>query len=433
MPTDCIPFRDTTYFSPLICDYLEESKPLKIFYNRFPNLENFKGQIEEKQWSIRADSRTLLVSALKAQYENVEVSKTTTQNIESLKLDNTFTVTTGHQLNLFTGPLYFLYKIISAINLCKQLKSAYPSYNFVPVYWMATEDHDFDEINYFNFGDKKIQWTRPSSGAVGALDLKGLDEVFEVFSNQLDHSKHAEDLRELFKKAYLKHQNLADAMRFLVNEMFKDYGLVILDGNDKNLKRLFIPYMENELMEQTSFKLVSETNQQLNSLTSNYKIQVNPRAINLFYLIDNLRERIVETDGIYSVYGTKISWSKSELLQELHEFPERFSPNVILRPLYEEVVLPNLCYIGGGGELAYWLQLKSNFEAQQIPFPILLLRNSAILISGKQHKKLEKLELHIADLFLKQDDLIEKVTRKYSEIDIDFSQQNITEMGRYLA
>jgi len=96
---------------------------------------------------------------------------------------------------------------------------------------------------------------------------------------------------------------------------------------------------------------------------------------------------------------------------------------VILRPLYQEVILPNLCYIGGGGELAYWFQLKSNFEAQQVTFPMLLLRNSALLISEKQQKKLKKIDLEIADLFLKQDDLIEKVTRKHSEINIDFYQQ----------
>jgi bacillithiol biosynthesis cysteine-adding enzyme BshC len=212
-------------------------------------------------------------------------------------------------------------------------------------------------------------------------------------------------------------------MRFLVNELFKDYGLVILDGNDKNLKRLFIPYIEDELVNQTSFKLVSETNQKLNSLTSNYKIQVNPREINLFYLTDKLRERIVEIDGIYSVYDTKISWSKNELIKELNEFPERFSPNVILRPLYEEVVLPNLCYIGGGGELAYWLQLKSNFEANKVTFPILLLRNSAVLVNEKQLEKLQKLNLSVNDLFLKQDDLITKITKQVSEIEIDFTAQ----------
>ena len=132
MPTDCIPFRDTTYFSSLICDYLEGSKPLETFYNRFPSLENFKGQIQEKQKSVSADSRAILFSSLKAQYKNIKKSELTKQNVESLKLSNTYTVTTGHQLNIFTGPLYFLYKIISAINLCKELKSTNPDFNFIP-------------------------------------------------------------------------------------------------------------------------------------------------------------------------------------------------------------------------------------------------------------------------------------------------------------
>ncbi len=424
MPTDCIPFRNTNYFSPLICDYLEQSKPLETFYNRLPTLENFKNQIDEKAKSVRAKSRSVLVSSLISQYKNVAVSKATNQNIESLTNHNTFTVTTGHQLNLFTGPLYFFYKIISTINLCKQLKETYPEYHFVPVYWMATEDHDFEEINYFNFNGKKIQWTRSSSGAVGPLDLQGLDEVYEVLANQLDHTQHAEDLKQWFKKAYLEHENLTDATRYLVNELFKDYGLVILDGNDKDLKHQFVPYMEDELVNQTSFKLVSETNQRINTSTyQQYKIQVNPREINLFYLKDEIRERIVEKEGKYSVYGTKISWNKDQLIKELHDFPERFSPNVILRPLYEEVVLPNLCYIGGGGELAYWLQLKSNFDANKVTFPILLFRNSVLLVNEKQKEKLQKLNLSFADLFLKQQDLITKITKQISEVDMDFTAQ----------
>lgn len=424
MPTDCIPYRNTNYFSPLICDYLEQSKPLETFYSRFPTLDNFKAQIDEKAGSVGAKSRTVLVSSLKQQYKNVEISEATHQNIESLKNNNTFTVTTGHQLNLFTGPLYFFYKIISAINLCKQLKATYPDYHFVPVYWMASEDHDFEEINYFKYNGKKIHWTRASSGAVGPMDLEGLDEVYKVFANQLDHSKYAKGLKQWFKKAYLEHDNLTEATRYLVNELFKDYGLVILDGNDKNLKRLFIPYMEDELINQTSYKLVSKTNEQIDKSTrQTYKIQVNPREINLFYLSGNLRERLVEKDGTFHVFGTKISWNKDELLKELHEFPERFSPNVILRPLYEELVLPNLCYIGGGGELAYWLQLKSNFEANKVTFPILLLRNSVILISSKQKEKLQKLNLSFDDLFLKQEDLITKITKQCSEVNIDFTSQ----------
>ncbi len=425
MPTDCITFRDTNYFSTLICDYLDETEDLKPFYNRFPKFENFKAQIDEKCHSEQSEEshRKILVNALKNQYKNINTSNKTLQNIEALKNEKTFSITTGHQLNIFTGPLYFFYKIISAINLSKELKQKYPDYNFVPIYWMATEDHDFEEINYFNFNSKKVQWNRDASGAVGELDLKGFDEVYKAFSSQLPNTKNSETIKSLFQNAYLEHQNLAEAMRYLVNELFSEYGLVIIDGNDKNLKQLFIPNIEDELTNQTAFKIVSKTTQQLNNITTNYKIQVNPREINLFYINEGLRERIVLDEDVYKVNNTSIKWNKIEILKEVYDFPERFSPNVIMRPLYQEVILPNLCYIGGGGELAYWLQLKDYFESQNVVFPMLLLRNSVLIITNKQKQKLEKLNLSIQDLFLKQQDLITKITKEHSKINIDFSTQ----------
>ena len=420
MQQNYIPFRDTGYFSSLICDYLDEKKELNPFYNRFPKLENFKTQIEDKRDSFQAPSRTILASVLKKQYQNIEASKQTLQNIEFLKDENTFTITTGHQLNLFTGPLYFLYKIISTINLSKQLKETYPKYNFVPVYWMATEDHDFEEINYFNFKGKKIQWNKEANGAVGELSTDGLDKVFELFSKEFGNGINADYLKRLFEDAYIKHNNLTDATHFLANALFADYGLVIIDANDADLKKQFIPFIKDELLNQTSFKLVSKTNE---SLSKDYGIQVNPREINLFYLKENLRERIVFEDDVYKVNNTDITFTKDDILNEAKNHAERFSPNVIMRPLYQEVILPNLCYIGGGGEIAYWFQLKDYFNTVKVPFPILLLRNSVLIQTENQQKKLEKLNISKADIFLKSDAFINKKVRQISDIEIDFSSQ----------
>ena len=421
MPSDCISFRDTNYFSNLICDYLDKREDLKLFYNRFPNIENFKLQIEEKSKNFKPRNRQLLYNALKQQYLNNSKCEETIQNIEALKEGNTFTITTGHQLNLFSGPLYFLYKIISTINLTSELKHRYPDYNFVPVYWMATEDHDFDEINYFNFEGKKIQWNRESSGGVGRLNTDGLEKVFEVFSSQLDNSKNAETIKELFKKAYLNHNNLANATRYFANELFGELGLVIIDADDKSLKHLFAPYVKNELLAHKSQNFVEQSNANLSSL--DYRVQVNPREINLFYLKENIRERIIKKDASFNVNDTDIKWSESEILKELETHPERFSPNVIMRPLYQEVILPNLCYIGGGGELAYWLQLKSYFNSENITFPILLLRNSVLIITSKQKDKLKKLGLSFKDIFQKQNSLINNQVKLLSKIKIDFSDQ----------
>jgi bacillithiol biosynthesis cysteine-adding enzyme BshC len=417
MPTDCISYQNSGYFSLLMNDYLDQKNDLHSLYNRFPTIENFEGQILEKQANYDDSNRVSLVSVLQKQYADIKTSHLTQQNIEALKVTNTFTVTTGHQLNLFTGPLYFLYKIISTINLTKDLKAKYPAYNFVPIYWMATEDHDFEEINYFNFKGRKFRWNKESTGPVGRLSTEGLSDVFELYTQELGSSTNAETLKNLFEDAYLKHNNLADATRHLANSLFGTYGLVILDADDADLKRSFIPFAKEELLHQTSYKAVLETTEKLKK----YNIQVNPREINLFYIEDKIRERIILEEGKYKINNTKIEFSEEEILVLLERNPEMFSPNVIMRPLYQEMILPNLSYIGGGGEIAYWLELKSFFDAVNITFPILLVRNSALLATEKQCEKANKLELNWSDLFSKQADLVNTKTTQLSEFPIDMS------------
>jgi len=425
MPTDCLSYKETNYFTPLIIDYLDQKESLKPFYNRFPLLDNFEAQIQEKQSFFTSAKRKVLVEVLQEQYKDLQISEAVKEHISLLEKDNTFTVTTGHQLNLFTGPLYFLYKIVSTINLAKDLQKKYPTSNFVPIYWMATEDHDFAEINYFNLNGKKFKWNSTQAtvekDAVGNLNTSGLDEVLTLFSAEIGGGRNADFLKELFSKAYIEHDNLTDATRFLANELFKEYGLVILDADDKHLKRKFLPYLEKEIFEKVSENFSTPAANKLKEL--GYTVQVNPREINLFYLNDGLRERIIEQEGRYFVNETEISWSEEELRSELKEHPNRFSPNVMTRPLYQEVILPNLCYIGGGGELAYWFELKDLFDAVDVPFPILLLRNSALIESAKQNEKRSKLNISQQELFLKQYELINRKVRKISNIDIDFSQQ----------
>jgi bacillithiol biosynthesis cysteine-adding enzyme BshC len=422
MPTDCISYQKSGYFSKLIADYLDEKLEVKELYNHFPTIENFKNQIEEKEKNFNNGiKREILVSELEKQYINFEISELTNQNISLLKNNKTFSITTGHQLNLFTGPLYFLYKIISTINLCKQLKVNYPEYNFVPIYWMATEDHDFEEINHFSFKDKKFSWNAVSKGPVGRLSTKDLTAFFKVFKKELGSSNNAEYLIKLFSDSYLEHSNLAEATRYLANQLFGEYGLVILDGDSTDLKKQFIPYIKDELLYQNSNKKVLESIIKLN----NYSIQVNPREINLFYIEDNLRERIIHENGNYKVNNTTIEFTEAEILNLVDTNPEKFSPNVILRPLYQEVILPNLSYIGGGGEIAYWLELKAMFDFHKVTFPILLIRNSVVLISEKQETKRSKLDINWEELFLKQETLIDLKTKQYSEINIDFSEQKM--------
>ena len=420
---DYIPFKETGYFSEFITDYLSQKAELRCLYHRFPLATNFPAQIKEKQAHYSAENRDILAQALERQYKNLSISKETYQNIEALRQENTFTITTGHQLSLFTGPLYFIYKIVTTIVSCQQLKKLYPQYNFVPIYWMATEDHDFEEINHFSFRGQKLSWHAEQSGMVGDFSTEGLERISHILKVLLGKSHQGQYLASLFERAYEQHKTLASATRYIVNELFTPYGLVIIDGNDKSLKELLVPYFKRELLENASHKEVEKTLAYIKSVNKNYPEQVHPREINIFYVKDGIRERIVKDEQGYTVLNTSIRFSEEEILRHLECFPEYFSPNVILRPLYQEVILPNLAYIGGGGEIAYWLELKDMFALYKVPFPMLMLRNSVLLISEAQEKKLHKLGLTHHDIFLKNNILENKITQRLSEYPIDFSAQ----------
>tara|TARA_B110000003_G_scaffold64633_1_gene65339 strand:- start:5683 stop:7275 length:1593 start_codon:yes stop_codon:yes gene_type:complete len=425
-----IPYKKTGFFSKMISDYLEKNEDIQEFYHHYPDMEGFAAQILEKKNSFQESSRKVLVDVLQDQYRNVVTSQLTIKNINAIQNQETFTITTGHQLNLFTGPLYFLYKIISTINLSEHLATQFPDYHFIPIYWMASEDHDFEEINYFNFKGNKIDWNRAGGGAVGRFSLEGLETVFSQFSEHIENSKNAAYLKQLFKKAYLEQQTLSEATRYIVNELFKEYGLVILDADDQRLKNIFSPVIHDELINKTSFKTVSRT---INRLEKSYKVQVKPREINLFYLLENARERITEEDGKFHIHNTNILFSTAEIIRELENHPERFSPNVITRTVYQEMILPNICYIGGGGELAYWLELKDYFDILDISFPILLLRNSVQIITNKQVTKLNKLVISYEELFLNNHNLIAKKIKENSDVQFSFSDAKELLTQQFLA
>jgi bacillithiol biosynthesis cysteine-adding enzyme BshC len=393
MDAACIDYKDTGYFSQTVIDYLENVPELRSFYSYRPTLEGFAELFENKK--VVAD-RQLLVEVLHGQYfKNHEGTSPTPikleaadfirQKIDLLKSDNTYTVTTGHQLNIFTGPLYFIYKIVTTIKLCRQLKDAFPDKNFVPVYWMASEDHDFAEINYTNIGGKKVHWWYEASGATGRINPDTMRQAINQYKGVLGIDGHADELGEMVETAYTKFDKLADATRYLVNALFGRYGLVIIDADDHRLKQQFAPIMERDIIEQNSFKNISSVNEQLQKL--GVHVQVNPREINFFYLKDSLRERLVFENDRYSVMNTDISFTEEELKLEIKTAPERFSPNVVMRPLYQECILPNIAYIGGGAEVVYWLELKSN---STIIISISLYSYCVILASLSKKKPLPK-------------------------------------------
>ena len=386
MTTRKIDFQDTHAVSSFFLDYIQQKDSLKKFYHHFPLKENFIHQIKEKSAFPQA-RRFVLVEELVKQYGDLKITESVKENIQSLKDQKTFTITTGHQLNIFTGPLYFIYKIITVINACKELKAAHPEYHFVPVYWMASEDHDYEEIKYFRLYGKKYIWETNQQGGVGRFHTEDFKNLLNEIPGEIS----------LFKEAYTKNKNLSAAVLQYVNTLFGEEGLVVIDADNRTLKKAFAPVIKDDLFTHSAKTIVDQTTQQLQTL--GYHTQVNVREINFFYLTDGLRSRLEKTTGGFQVVDTDIKFTDAEIEKMISEEPEKFSPNVILRPLYQEMILPNLAYCGGPAELVYWLQLKRVFEKFEISFPILLPRSFAMVIDQPTLKKFEKTGLEIKDLF----------------------------------
>lgn len=416
-----IELEKTGKFASILTNYINKDSSLEAFYGHYPSIENFKGQIELKDFP--ESSRKTLVDSLKSQYEGFEIDEKVELNIESLLDDKTFTITTGHQLSIFTGPLFFHYKIISVINLCRDLTEKYPEYNFVPVFWMATEDHDFEEISSVNIGGHTIKWNSKQSGPVGRFNPGEMKSLFEnVPANT-----------ELFEKSYLEQPTLAASVRHYVNALYGADGLVIIDGDDKNLKNTIANLIEEDCCHNHVNNLSEQASRELEKL--GYSQQVFPREINFFHLGENSRDRIVKENNRYKVLNTNLSWSEEEFRKAIQTDPWNFSPNVLLRPMYQELILPNLAYIGGPAEIAYWLQLKTSFDHYEIPFPMLIPRNFSLLIKQEVGRKINKIGLEYEDLFSNKDDYIRSFVKKNSKnnLSAELEKQQVKEVWNSIA
>jgi bacillithiol synthase len=421
MESSCsyISYVETGFFSKIVSDYLNHAKELQPFYQNHFTLEGIEAAIKARQ--AFPQQRNILVEELKNQYQNISISSLLEKNIEFLSEENTFTITTAHQPNIFTGPLYFIYKILHAIKIAQQLSKELPAYNFVPVYYMGSEDADIDEIGTIFINGEKYQWQTNQTGAVGRMKVdKAFIALIDKMHGQIGNEKYGEELISIFKKYYKEGSTIQQATLELVNEFFGEYGLIVLIPDNKNLKRIFIGVVKKELTEQFSYKAVEAT---IAELQKHYKVQAGGRELNLFYLNENKRDRIEFHNSQFTIHNSLLTFSQQEILNELETYPERFSANVILRGVFQETVLPNIIFIGGGGEIAYWLELKRVFEAVNVPYPVLILRNSLLLVNEKQKEKISQLCFESKDFFKDELYLINKIVEKNSTNDISLEKQ----------
>lgn len=415
METVCLPHHKTNFFSSLNIDYLAGVPKLKDFYHFRPDDEGLKAAIaDRKRFST---NREVLVSVLKKQYKGLPLQDAVLNNIELLKEQNTFTICTAHQPNLMTGYLYFIYKILHTVKLAAHLKTIQPDCNFVPVFYIGSEDNDLEELGTFRFNDVRYRWNTEQKGAVGRMSTTDLQPLIQQLLHLIGPpGEHADRLKDIILNAYNTHHNIATATRYLVNELLGSYGVVVIDSDDAELKQLFLPILKQELFQPVSDKIVQEQTKRLNE---SYNGQAFSRPINLFYLKDDIRERIEQTENGWQVLHTNIRWDKAGLEEEVEKHPERFSPNVILRGLFQETILPDVAFIGGGSEVAYWLQLKGVFEHYNTFFPALILRQSFLVSNPDANKLQQKIGLTDEEIFQPTEQLVQYFVKQHATNDLE--------------
>lgn len=414
-----ISYRNTNSFSRLVLDYIDSADQLKDFYTYSTDIKGLKKAVEDRRkYPV---NRSLLVAQLKEQYSNIQISDKLKANVEALISEETFTVCTAHQPNIFTGHLYFIYKILHAIKLSEELSTLITDKKFVPVYYMGSEDADLDELGEVHLSGTNYKWNTLQTGAVGRMMIdKEFIKIINAVAGQLSVKKFGEEIIHIIRLCYKENDTVENATFLFVHHLFNKYGLVIFMPDNRIFKNGFAGVIKRELGEQFSEKKVATT---VANFPKEYKVQTAGREINLFYLKDNIRERIEINSNGFKVANTNLFFSATEMESEINTNAERFSPNVILRPVYQESILPNIAFIGGGGEIAYWLELKDVFKEVNTFFPPLILRNSFTVIDKKTADKIKSLGFIQTDIFKTEKELLEEIVLRETKIKLDIKEE----------
>ena len=402
--------RDKSYLSSE--GVFDDMLKYKFDYNSFSSVIN-----EREKYPV---NRNLLNEVLTDQYKNENTSPLTQFHINKLKENNCFTVITAHQPSLFTGPLYYVFKILSTIRLCQKLEHDHLGNTFVPVFIIGSEDHDFEEINHLNIYGKRVEWKTNQIGSVGQFLLDGLQESFDDLNSILGKKHNITDLVADMQNMINSSNNYNEFSFKLTKRLFDRFGLVVIRMSDERLKSAFTPVVEEEIFNTPSKTLVEASQEEI--IAKGFDKQAFARDINFFYVSKNGRNRIEKTNDGYQIVDTDLHFSEAEMKDEILKAPTRFSPNVIIRPLYQEFTLPNLAYIGGGGELAYWMERKSQFEHFNISFPLLIRRNSAVIIPQKPLQQAKDLGIDIPDLLKEEHLLVQQYLEASENPDFNLDQ-----------
>ena len=408
----------------ILNSFLDQSENLKLFYAGHPT--------QKKDWQTIINQRADFPTERRSQVADILLHQSKTKNplvisnIEKLKHNNTFVLVTGQQAGFFGGPLFTFFKTLSTIKWAEHLAKEFPGNNFVPVFWVEIEDHDFQEIARFsNPEHAPISYSDAETDTYQQIVHRPIKSDFPAFLEQvfslLPESEFKKNYTDIISECYAEGVGFGDAFKKFMHVIFDDFGLIICDPTDVRLKRLANPVFEKEIINLTSEKSISAQSEKLTS--AGFSPQVTPRQINSFFIQDGKRLGILKQENVYSLQGKDQIFSEKEMTDLIRNHPEKFSPNVVLRPLYQDFILPTIGISAGPGELSYFMQFKSNYEAFGIPLPILIPRAFGIIIEPAIERLLEKLSIDILDILTESNLTHQYLTQKRGvDIQGEFSE-----------
>ena len=412
--------------SALFKDYISNFQKVEKYYE----LDYRNLQQHEKYFQRIADRfryRRDIVDILKEQNKNINNSENVFANIEKIKNNNCVAIVTGQQVGIFCGPLYTLYKTHTMIELTKHLQQLYPNFLFVPVFWLEGEDHDFKEVNNIGIlgadgNPMRIEYAEnlkdKNSGAVGDLLFDDhLEKFYDDVNRLLPHTEFKAGLIELLKSHYFPGRSFNTSFASLLSYFFKEEGLIFLSPNDQRIKKLLSPIFITEL---TSYPKVSQLIIETSAeLEEKYHAQIKTKALNLFHFHKGGRYFIEPRENDFSLKGIRFTIPKEEMLRIAHEEPHLLSPNVALRPICQDTLLPTVVYVGGPSEIAYFAQLKKTYHYFGLTMPIIFPRVSVTLVEEKVGRIIEKYQLELSEFFSNGDKIKSKVIDFVSEVNIE--------------
>lgn len=428
-----ISFNEIPGISKLFTDYLYSfDKVRELYAFDYRSESGFESCIEEKKRNYIKEAlftRDEVADVLRDQNINFDVSSKTFENIELLRKENTFAVLTGQQVGMLSGNCYTILKALCAVKLSDELGSMFPSYNFVPVFWMEDEDHDFLEINhinifnrtnelkkisYFEKGEQKDKYTKPVS-IIKSDEF--INDFIDSLANELQPTDFTSNIISIVRKHYIEGSLLKDSFAGFMNSILKNQGLIFCDPSDRKIKNFFSYIFSKEIASYpTACEEVVKTSA---DIENEYELQIKPRALNMFY-IHNDQRYVVEPkeDELLGLRNLKIRFHRDELIERLKSEPEKFSSNVVLRPILQDYVLPTVAYIGGPSEVSYFAQLKGVYKHFNVTMPVIFPRVSVTFIESKVKNFFERYSVSFTDM-INLSDVAKKILSDIDNTDIE--------------